>query len=369
MISNNNLTDANGNLATSTLVSGHQAVDVNVVQTTGGSSGGNVDNSTFTVSTTTFQPDGGVFNDGLTDLASGNQAMVRITAKRSQHVNLRSVAGVELGTAASPLFAQINAGAAAIGSVTVSNFPATQPVSGTVSLGAGAAAIGSVTVSNFPATQPISGSVSVSNFPTSQVANLTYNSTAPTITSGNTSSLQGDVNGNLKVVLSGTSTVSVSNFPATQPVSGTVSLGAGAAAIGSVSVSNFPATQPVSGTVSISGSVAVTGAFFQATQPVSIAATVATTNAQDISSTATPVAVTVTAATNTALVSANAANKYVTLYNKGLNPINISIGGTASATLFTTVLNPGGTLERKGYQGAINGYSILGCTMLVTVES
>lgn len=38
---------------------------------------------------------------------------------------------------------------------------------------------------------------------------------------------------------------------------GTVALSAGAAAIGSVSVSNFPATQPVSGTVSISGTVPV----------------------------------------------------------------------------------------------------------------
>ncbi len=54
-------------------------------------------------------------------------------------------------------------------------------------------------------------------------------------------------------------TVTVSNFPATQPVSGTF----------------WPPTQPVSGSVSISGSVAVTGTFWQTTQPVSIAATVA----------------------------------------------------------------------------------------------
>lgn len=37
----------------------------------------------------------------------------------------------------------------------------------------------------------------------------------------------------------------------------------------------FPATQPVSGTVSISGTVPVSGTFWQATQPVSIAGTVA----------------------------------------------------------------------------------------------
>lgn len=40
-------------------------------------------------------------------------------------------------------------------------------------------------------------------------------------------------------------------------------------ALGAVSVSNFPATQTVSGTVGVSGSVAVTGTFWQATQPVS----------------------------------------------------------------------------------------------------
>jgi hypothetical protein len=42
-----------------------------------------------------------------------------------------------------------------------------------------------------------------------------------------------------------------------------------------VSGAFYPATQPISGTVSVSGSVAVTGTFYQATQPVSIASTVA----------------------------------------------------------------------------------------------
>lgn len=41
---------------------------------------------------------------------------------------------------------------------------------------------------------------------------------------------------------------------------------------GSVSISNFPATQPISGTVTVgNASIAVTGTFYQATQPVSIA--------------------------------------------------------------------------------------------------
>jgi len=97
------------------------------------------------------------------------------------------------------------------GTVSVSNFPATQPVTGTF----------------WPATQPVSGSVSVANFPATQTV---------------------------------AGSVTVSNFPATQPVSGTVSVG------------NFPTTQAVSGTVTANvtfpASQAVTGTFWQALQPV-----------------------------------------------------------------------------------------------------
>ena len=66
------------------------------------------------------------------------------------------------GTVAVSTLPALPAGANAIGSVSVSNFPATQPVSGTVAvstlpaLPAGSNAIGSVSVSNFPATQAIS---------------------------------------------------------------------------------------------------------------------------------------------------------------------------------------------------------------------
>lgn len=68
--------------------------------------------------------------------------------------------------------------------------------------------------------------------------------------------------GTSAVTQSGPWAISVSNFPATQPVSGTVgvsslpALPAGSNAIGSVSVSNFPSTQNVSVT---NGSLAVTG--------------------------------------------------------------------------------------------------------------
>jgi hypothetical protein len=86
----------------------------------------------------------------------------------------------------------------------VSNFPATQDVSGTV-----AVSNTSFEVSNFPATQDVSGTVAISN-----------------------------------------TSFDVSNFPATQDVSGTVAI-----SNTSFEVSNFPATQAVSGTVAFSNTV------------------------------------------------------------------------------------------------------------------
>jgi hypothetical protein len=77
--------------------------------------------------------------------------------------------------------------------VRVTNFPATQPVSGTVSVSSSVAVTGTF----WQATQPVSGTVAVSNLPTTQTVG---------------------------------GTVNVGNFPASQ----------------AVSVSNFPATQPVS---------------------------------------------------------------------------------------------------------------------------
>lgn len=90
-------------------------------------------------------------------------------------------------------------------SVSVSNFPATQPVSGTVTANVN----GTVPVSGtfWQATQPISGTVSVGNFPATQAVS---------------------------------GSVSVTNFPATQAVSGTVA--ATQSGAWAVSVSNFPAT-------------------------------------------------------------------------------------------------------------------------------
>ncbi len=73
--------------------------------------------------------------------------------------------------------AAVTAAVQATGAVYVSNFPATQPVSGTVTV---ANPVSTVAVSNLPATQPVSGTVAVSNLPTTQAV-------SGTVTVGNAS--------------------------------------------------------------------------------------------------------------------------------------------------------------------------------------
>ena len=54
--------------------------------------------------------------------------------------------------------------------VSISNFPATQPISGSISIsGTSSVTFSAVTISNFPATQTISGTVTVSSLPASTV--------------------------------------------------------------------------------------------------------------------------------------------------------------------------------------------------------
>ena len=115
-----------------------------------------------------------------------------------------------------------------------------------VTVTVGAAITGTVTVSNFPASQAVTFSaVTISNFPSTQAVSL---ATVPTH----------------GVTLTST-TVTVSSLPA---------LAAGTAQIGSVTASIF-GTVPVSGTF-WQATQPVSGTFFQATQPVSLASTTVT---------------------------------------------------------------------------------------------
>jgi len=107
---------------------------------------------------------------------------------------------------------------------------------------------GSVSVLNFPGTQPVSGTVSISTLPGSPAQDGTDATGVAQVAGGVgirgwLSSIYNRLSGTLTTTLAAGAnaigSVSVSNFPATQPVSGTVG------------VNNFPATQPISGSVAV----------------------------------------------------------------------------------------------------------------------
>jgi hypothetical protein len=165
--------------------------------------------------------------------------------------------------------------------------------------------------------------------------------------------LQADATGRLRTVVEGT--VAVANFPATQPVSGTF----------------WQATQPVSlatntpdvtdraarllGHVTVDNAgIPVTGTFWQATQPVS--GTVTTTVTRPGTATQTSVASTVT--TNTTLLAANVNRLGASIYNESTSVLFILLGaGTESATVYTLQMAAGAYYEvPNAFTGIIKGH-------------
>ncbi len=119
------------------------------------------------------------------------------------------------------------------------------------------------------------------------------------------------------------SAVSVTNFPAVQPVSG------------AVSVSNFPATQPVSGTVSIAGTVNVLTA---------------------VSSSATVAQVSQGSNVDTVLLASNANRKSAIIFLPK-SGTGVKYGTGASTTSFTYKTGASNTtIIVTGYTGAINSF-------------
>lgn len=114
-------------------VSAAKPLPVNIISGAGSGGTAMADEAAFTEGTTSFTPVGGVFNDTITSDPTEDQgAAARITAKRGLHVNLRNVAGTEVGTSGAPVR-------------TDPTGTTTQPVSGTVTANAGT---GTFTVSN-----------------------------------------------------------------------------------------------------------------------------------------------------------------------------------------------------------------------------
>lgn len=235
-----------------------------------------------------------------------------------------------------------------------------------VTVTVGAAITGTVTVSNFPASQAVTFSaVTISNFPSTQTI-------AGTVTANLGSASRDEVyyglfnfseNNQMGVYLTDALPIGTNRIGVVTIGGGTVTIGAGTAQIGSV-------------TASISGTVPVSGTFWQATQPASLASlpALAAGTAQIGSVTASisnsvtigslpAISGTVTAnlsisssaitsgsftsLTSATLVPANTSRKMATVYNLGAGQLFVNAGATAT-TLgggFMVVLNSGDFYE------------------------
>lgn len=218
-------------------------------------------------------------------------------------------------------------------SVVVSNLPATQTVSGVVSVTNPIAisnfpSVQTVSVNNFPTTQDISGTVAVSNLPATQTI-------AGHVTVDNIPSVQQVVGG---VVVSGN--VGVNNFPANQ----------------TVTVSNLPLTQTISGHVMVDSLPSITVA-----NPVTSVAINNLPVTQQVQVKAANVAAlsSVEATTSSVvLLSGNSNRMQAIIVNDSPSLLYVAYAPISSSGLCSYILADGQTLElisQPIYNGIISG--------------
>ena len=196
-----------------------------------GSGASATDLAAFSAGSSVFAPAGGVFNDGLATVSSGQQAMGRITNARALHVNLRNATGTEIATAGAPLQVSLaNTGANAT-AIKVDGSAATQPVSGTVAVTQAVAGALNATVD--PSSAAVWGLISQGSATSGQIGRLSLAAVAtaaPSYTNGQSSALSLTTAGALRVDNSAViQPVSQSGTWNLNNISGTISLPTGAA--------------------------------------------------------------------------------------------------------------------------------------------
>lgn len=256
------------------------------------------------------------------------------------------------------------------GTVNVGNFPATQPVSGTFWQAVQPVNDngGSLTVDGtfWQAIQPVTGPLTDAQLRAGAIETTTFGNFAPDLDTGAGSS----------PTLSSGIAVAASGGPAVVPGDTTNGLDVDVTRVqGSVAVTGtfWQTTQPVSGpltdtqlrasAVPVSGpltdaqlratAVPVSGTFWQATQPVSIAATVATREATNATSAVTQVA---SSATNVTLKASNANRRGLSVHNDSTAILYLKLGATASTTSYTVKMAADSHYEVPfGYTGIVDG--------------
>jgi hypothetical protein len=141
---------------------------------------------------------------------------------------------------------------AVTGSVSILNFPATQGISGTVTIG------NTITVSS--GLNPINASLKILGLdlsPSAPVPVRSYYAVTLGLGTEHIGSVTASISGTPSVTFTTatiTGSTSILNFPATQTVTFTQASVTFGATTGSVSVSNFPSTQTIAGTVTVNSS-------------------------------------------------------------------------------------------------------------------
>ena len=293
-------------------------------------------------------------------ILDGNQSATTLSTILSsgQHITAHTV--VSLGTQAITDMR----GAVSGSVVSISNFPATQPVSiASVTVGNTVTIAGTVTA-NPTGTQTIAGTVTANN------PNLSSNMDAGEQPVLRTGVYAYDYAGNYQVGVA----VIGSGSNAALNVGGTVALGEGEQQIGSVtaSISNFPATQAISiASVTIGNSITIgslpalvagTAQIGSVTASISNSVTIASLPAISGTVTANTFALQGTAVTtsnftsttaSTVLANYNATREVLTIFNEGAGNLHIAPGATCTTIAYQVRLSSGDYYEVPNHQTTI----------------
>ena len=213
--------------------------------------------------------------------------------------------------------------------VSISNFPSTQPVSiASVTVGNTVTIAGTVTISNFPSTQLVEvdgGAITIQNFPETQPVSLT---SLPALVAG-TAQIGVVTIGNIRRAgdnaISQLSTEAGSNYLLTVVMPGTSQIGSVTASISnSVTIGSLPA---------ISGTVTANTFALQGT---------AVTTSNFTSTTA-----------STVLANYNATREVLTIFNEGAGNLHICAGATCTTIAYQVRLSAGDYYEVPNHQTTI----------------
>ena len=213
--------------------------------------------------------------------------------------------------------------------VSISNFPSTQPVSiASVTVGNTVTIAGTVTISNFPSTQLVEvdgGAITIQNFPETQPVSLT---SLPALVAG-TAQIGVVTIGNIRRAgdnaISQLSTEAGSNYLLTVVMPGTSQIGSVTASISnSVTIGSLPA---------ISGTVTANTFALQGT---------AVTTSNFTSTTA-----------STVLANYNATREVLTIFNEGAGNLHICVGATCTTIAYQVRLSAGDYYEVPNHQTTI----------------